>query len=226
MKYTTLIIFLFIVFISYSQKKKDVQLLTVNYPTETIKTEVLQGVPTFKAEEELSYSWYKSNKILETIGGYDGKILHGKYSSNYLNNALKEKGIYKKGLKVGRWIKWYSDGKIMEIVNWKNGKRHGVYKYFDDKGMLVTEANYTKGKLNGKVISYLGGKQVSIKKYRNDRELIPRAKKIKVIKVKQTSKDLKKPGIFKRLKESNKDRRDERKRKKELKKTQRLEKTK
>src|SRR5687768_1768458 len=76
----------------------------INYPDYSIKAIVLNDGKKIAAKEELTYSWHAHNKIMETKGGYDGKLLDGDYTAFYLSNAIKEKGAFNKGLKNGKWI--------------------------------------------------------------------------------------------------------------------------
>jgi hypothetical protein len=162
-----------------SFKEKKSYTLTVNTNNSTIKFEVLSKKETFPAQKSLIYFWYSTNKILSTTGGYDGKLLNGAYAAFYLNNNLKEKGKFYKGLKDGQWISWFENGKIMEIVNWKRGLRHGAFRSFDETGRPVLEAEYSHGKLNGRMATYTNGVVTDSRVYADDKEVVPVAKKTK-----------------------------------------------
>ncbi len=69
--------------------------ITVNYPDYTVKTQMLKEPKQFKPDVDLTYHWYTSQKIMETKGGFDGKLLHGTYRSFYLNDQLFESGEFK-----------------------------------------------------------------------------------------------------------------------------------
>jgi hypothetical protein len=60
--------------------------VTVNHPDYTIKTQMLTQNKEIKVNNERIYMWYASQKIMETKGGYEGKLIHGKYTAFYLNN--------------------------------------------------------------------------------------------------------------------------------------------
>jgi hypothetical protein len=150
----------------------------LNNPSGSIKAEVVFENKPLKAKEELTYSWYASNKIMETRGGYDGRMLDGAYTSYYLSDNLKEQGVYKNGLKDEEWKAWFENGKLKEISNWDDGVKSGVYKKFDSRGNLVTQSYYRNGKLNGYEILYEGEKIISKKKYKRGEEIIPKAKKV------------------------------------------------
>lgn len=177
---TLKILFLFLAVYAHAiaQNKKEIYPVNINNTHYTEKVEILsEEQQKVKPEEDLTYYWYAYNKVMKTEGGYDGKLLHGQYAAFYFNNNLKEKGKFRKGLKDGKWISWYEHGKIMEIVEWSKGKKDGPYRSYDPQGQQVLDANFKNGKLHGKTTSYLDGKILSEKKYRNGEEMIPKEKK-------------------------------------------------
>src|SRR5687767_7067543 len=116
----------------------------VNQSDYSVVAEVLAKPKLPQSDASKEYYWYKGNNIMSTRGGYEGKLLHGKFSSFYLNNNLKEKGKYNMGLKEGEWKKWHPNGTIAEIVNWKNGFKHGKYQAFNAKQELTVSTHYSK----------------------------------------------------------------------------------
>lgn len=159
-----------------AQGKKETYPVNINNTHFTERVEIFSDEVKVKPEEDLTYHWYAYNKVMKTDGGYEGKLLHGEYAAFYLNNNLKEKGKFRKGLKHGKWISWYDNGKIMEITSWDNGKKDGPYRSYNTIGEPVLIANFRDGKLHGKSTSYLDGKILSEKKYRNGEEVIPKVK--------------------------------------------------
>ena len=157
-------------------KQKASSTVYLNYPEYTIKTDILSEKKKITTKENLTYYWYTSNKVMETKGGYDGKILNGSYTSFYLSSNLKEKGSFKNGLKNGEWITWFENGKINEITTWRKGVRSGSYKKNDNDGSLLSEACYKNDKLNGYQINYKDGKIIEQKKYKNGKEIIKKPK--------------------------------------------------
>jgi hypothetical protein len=157
--------------------------ITVNYPDYTVKTQMLKDHPKkLKLESDLSYHWYISQKIMETKGGYDGKLLHGYYKSFYLTDQLFESGEFDYGVKSGEWKNWYPDGKLKEITNWKNGRKNGKYTLYSNLGVLMATGEFKKDELTGEFKTYDNfGKESSVRKYKNGKEII---KKVKVKKEK------------------------------------------
>lgn len=153
--------------------------MVINLDASIQKFEVPIKDLKIKVNNEFTYSWYKSNQIMHTKGGYDGKLLHGSYAEFYLNNNLKEKGTYKKGLKNGEWKLWYENGQLKEIAKYCCGLRQGKMESFDENGILIFEASFKKGKLHGKTISYENGKILEKHNYKKGIEVFQKPGKIK-----------------------------------------------
>lgn len=160
--------------------------ITVNHDDYTVKTQMLSQNKDIKINNDLTYMWYASQKIMETKGGYEGKLIHGKYTAFYLNNQLKEQGQIKYGLKNKEWKYWYPDGKLREVITWKSGVKNGTYAIYNDYGQLMAKGKFKKDKLNGKFYTYgLTGSVTEKKIYKNGDEVI---KKVKVEKPKKEKK--------------------------------------
>lgn len=157
-------------------KQKEYYPVYINYPDYTVKASIVSQNKKINIDRSITYFWYSSNKIQETMGGVDGKMLHGLYSSFYLNGNLKEKGIFKAGVKNGEWTTWYENGKIKEIITWKKGMRSKTALYYNDEGELASSAGYKKGKLNGYQLLYKNGVVQEKKKYKNGNEVIAKVK--------------------------------------------------
>lgn len=184
----------------------------------TIKADVLSDNSKIKPDENLTYNWFASNKILETKGGYDGHLLHGSYTSFYGNNNLRQKGKFKKGLKEGKWIAWFINGKINEITHWKHGMKNGKYSMYNGEGKIMVETKFRKDKLNGTMTSYQDEKILSKRKYKNGLEIIlkeklPKVKNGKQPKEKSSAKTPLKEKIKKLFKKKDKSKKDKTKEK-------------
>ncbi len=151
--------------------------ITVNYDDNTVKTQMLSQSKDIKINNDRTYMWYGAQKIMETKGGYEGKLIHGKYAAFYLNNQLKEQGQIKYGLKNKEWKYWYPDGKLREIITWKNGVKNGAYAIYNDYGQLMAKGNFKNDKLNGKFYAYNATGNITEKKvYKNGDEVMPKVK--------------------------------------------------
>ena len=177
------------------QQPEKTSLLSINFPDRSVKFEVLNIKKNIRTNENLTYYWCAFNKILETKGGYGGKVLHGNYTAFYLSENLEEKGRFDYGLKNGKWTVWYENGQIKEIISWSNGMLNGQCKYFDNKGIILSEVNYRRGVLHGYKIIYSDNKVVETKKYKNGLELKIKEKKAESPKPEKLKKETKK-NIF------------------------------
>ena len=123
-----------VVFSQNPEKPKKTFTASISKRDTTIKADVLSDKSDFSPEENLTYCWFSSNRILETKGGYDGRLLHGSFTSFYGNKNLRQKGKFTKGLKKGKWINWYSDGSINEVSHWKKGMKNGKFYLYSVEG--------------------------------------------------------------------------------------------
>ncbi|QNK61419.1 hypothetical protein H7F33_12685 [Pedobacter sp. PAMC26386] len=95
--------------------------------------------------------------------------------NNYTNNGFeingKERfvelvGTYENGRRNGRWISFYPDGKMKQIITFYQGMIHGPYQAFDSTGQVQVEGVYKSGKKEG-TWTLDGGKQEN--EYVNDK---------------------------------------------------------
>jgi hypothetical protein len=155
--------------------------ITVNYDNYTVKTQMLKDPKKITIDNDLTYLWFNAHKILETKGGFDGKLIHGYYKSFYLNNQLRESGEVKYGLKHNIWKNWYPDGKLKEVITYKNGRKNGYYELYNDYGELMAKGCFKNDLLHGKFYTYDNlGRISATKKYKHGNEMIPKPKKEKV----------------------------------------------
>jgi antitoxin component YwqK of YwqJK toxin-antitoxin module len=89
------------------------------------------------------YYWFDNTAIHTTQGYYSGYLLDGEYAEySYPGNALLVKGKFSRGLKTGTWLKWPSDGFLIEKTGWRKGKLRYRYTY-DAKGRVLTSERYS-----------------------------------------------------------------------------------
>lgn len=151
--------------------------VTVNYSEYTVKTQMLKDPKKMTPDVNLTYHWYTAQKIMETKGGYDGKLLHGYYHSFYLTDQLFESGQFKYGVKNGEWKNWYPNGKIKEVTHWKNGRKNGKYSLYNEFGLLMATGKFRRDELEGEFKTYDAfGKESSIRKYKRGKEIIKKQK--------------------------------------------------
>jgi antitoxin component YwqK of YwqJK toxin-antitoxin module len=102
-----------------------------------------------KTESDKTYYWSSSNAIHTSQGGFSGKLLNGDYAEYYLNKNLKEQGSFKGGLKHGVWKSWNEGGILVESFSWVDGSRTGEFELFStytNEGKAET-VDYKNGKV-------------------------------------------------------------------------------
>lgn len=151
--------------------------ITVNFDSYTVKTQMLKDNKALKTNPDLTYCWYSNQKLIETKGGFDGKLIHGFYKSFYLNNQLRESGTYKYGVKHSEWKTWYPDGKLKDITNWKNGVKNGSFTVYNEFGQKMAQGSFKNNLLHGKFKTFDNqGNVSSLQKYNMGKEVIKQEK--------------------------------------------------
>ncbi|MDB5012334.1 MAG: hypothetical protein JWQ25_536, partial [Daejeonella sp.] len=95
---------------------------------------------------------YSANEVHATQGGFSGKLLDGVYEDFYLTKNLKERGVFSKGIKTGRWMSWSENGSLNETINWRNGEKAGRYAKYDGSGKLTEKGRYRNDLLDRKQV--------------------------------------------------------------------------
>lgn len=117
--------------------------------------------------------------------GLDGEIIT---EETYDNGFLKSRQTYNRydenGEKTGVWRDFFSNGEVKSETTYKNGKKDGLTKTFDEKGRLVDMR-----RMKGDTAAYFGEDIVMIKLYK---EYFPNGK----IRLAGGDNNGKKSGIF------------------------------
>jgi len=137
---------------NYSDKNKRAYIEGAFYYEFSIVT----SNPKIKFDKDVEYYWYKLNKIHSSYYDVAGRLLHGAYQKTHLRNKkLIEKGIFKNGLKDGKWKVWYENGKLKTITSWNSGKKEGWFLSYNYDGKLQEKGNYKQNNKNGTWINYV-----------------------------------------------------------------------
>lgn len=83
------------------------------------------------------YFYYNLQEIHSTRGAFAGIPLDEQYVKQSIDGRLIEKGVFKGGLKHGRWRRWSNDGELKFVEHWRNGRGIKRKKVFDDAGEIV-----------------------------------------------------------------------------------------
>ena len=65
----------------------------------------------------------------------------------------KDSGKFKNGKRNGLWEYYDKDGQLILILTWKNGNKDGLWEFYDKNG-LIRKGNYKDGKHHGLRLSY------------------------------------------------------------------------
>jgi antitoxin component YwqK of YwqJK toxin-antitoxin module len=159
-----------------------------NYKRESFKSNFRNGL---KNGEETEYN---DKGTIIFIRNFKNGVLDGAYKQfDDFGNVLSQ-GIYKDGKKEETWkeanpetrVIVYQNFKDDVLINYvwtstypngktfiegtcdKDGKKQGIFKIYDENGMLRSTESYKNGKRNGYFTDYLDGKTVRKTKYHND----------------------------------------------------------
>lgn len=88
---------------------------------------------------------------------FTGKVMEKKNRNYYLN-----------GRPHGKWLSFYSNGRLKSIENWKNGKLFGKYVLYQENGKKIFETTYLNGKDNGEYFLFHSNGRLQVQgKFKN-----------------------------------------------------------
>ena len=125
----------------------------------------------------IHYSYRLNGDLINQYSYYKGK-LDGLQKLFDANGMLICSFEMKNGRKHGVEKSYFSNGSLYEESSYQNGIRHGkTFTYFEGEGEnkdggLETEANWSKGRLEGDLIKYdQNGEILSTTKYKSGRKI-------------------------------------------------------
>ncbi|MDR2270596.1 MAG: hypothetical protein LBF27_06790 [Sphingobacterium sp.] len=96
-----------------------------------------------------TYTWYESNQLHKTMGGYSGKLLNGQFTKYFSNRNLSEQGLYVKGLKQGVWRHWHTNGNLKSESQWMANIEEGPFIRYNEQGDWIQRGYLKDGKMHG-----------------------------------------------------------------------------
>lgn len=139
------------------------------------KISILRKTPNHvRLNSKKMYFWYLNNAVHTSLGGFSGKLLHGPYTSYYVNMNLRSNGVLKLGLKNKEWRSWYENGQLKSVEKWRKGLKFGKSVYFSMDGMDIMVVTFKKNLYHGKCIILHKNQKISIKKYRHGELVVKR----------------------------------------------------
>lgn len=104
-----------------------------------------------------------AKRTVDLFGKQEEVVVYLKNNKPYLL------GKEENGKKVGKYKVLNEDGNMISDLNLVNDELDGLQKYYDFKGRLTEEKNYSKGKANGKRIKYYENGNIEfVENYKND----------------------------------------------------------
>src|SRR5690606_2654743 len=96
---------------------------------ETFKDDVLNGKKTIFYGQEVTIE--KVKLVLREDNYVNGR-LNGSFVEYFPDGILKAEGMYKDGVLDGKVMRYHPNGKPLFEERWKNRKKHGIWKTFDE----------------------------------------------------------------------------------------------
>jgi antitoxin component YwqK of YwqJK toxin-antitoxin module len=78
----------------------------------------------------------------------------GKHTVYYASGVIKEEFLVKEGKLDGEIVKYYDNGSKMEVGNYENNLKFGLWTRFNTSGSVIAEASYKNGKKDGSWVVY------------------------------------------------------------------------
>lgn len=128
---------------------------------------VKKGIAYLKSSKEL-YSGAciqidKKSKFKESIHPYKNGQLDGTEKWFYEDGNVKMEIDFKEGRKDGLWRHYSPDVLLTETVEYQKGKAHGKHSLYFESGKVRLQRNFKEGVLNGHWIEYFEDGQVNNK---------------------------------------------------------------
>lgn len=96
-----------------------------------------------------TFIYYEDIDVFNTINN-ENFPMHG------IRRFISGRGAFVTGLKNGRWLSFFPDGKILNVTTYVNGVKHGFFGTYSRKGKVVTSGVYMNDKKEGEWLSNNG----------------------------------------------------------------------
>ncbi len=101
------------------------------------------------------YNYQCKNLKTNLIFDDNCRLKSGKWIEYFTDKkTIRNKGELKNYKKEGKWEKYYNNGVLREIINYKNDVRQGESIYYYDNGNIYYVTNFEKGQESGEYKSY------------------------------------------------------------------------
>jgi antitoxin component YwqK of YwqJK toxin-antitoxin module len=92
-------------------------------------------------------NYYKKSSNIPFSGKVDGDI----------------KGIFKNGKKEGTWVRYYKNGQLFSVTNYKMGRKDGTWITYNNNGMLIEKGKYKNDLEEGPWIRFFENGEINYK---------------------------------------------------------------
>ena len=161
--------------INYSDGKKHGRCIKWNQSSDTFENRIYKNgfpieVTNWSRELENRYSILYHKKSKSQFTGIYLVLKEATLNLEWVPNTNKKKEInYKNGKKDGLYKSWYSNGDIQEEINYSDGKKEGLYRSWYSNGDIQKEINYSDGKKHGRCRKWnVSGDTVENRIYKDD----------------------------------------------------------
>ncbi len=100
---------------------------------------------------------FHPNKKPSSKTRVSGGLMNGKYEELTPRGKQLVEGYYASDRKHGMWREWNDNGVLLSEIRWKRGKLDGAFKKYVD-GKIAVEATYKDGRAEGAYTEYRDGK--------------------------------------------------------------------
>lgn len=121
------------------------------YNDSDIQLQNIGGVYKMNGEpvSGIVYKLAENKKDTVAVASFENGLEDGEWRSYYSNGQIREKRYYSKGKKTGLFEGWWSSGVKRLEYHFEDGEYEGNCRDWNDKHLLVSSMNYTKGYENG-----------------------------------------------------------------------------
>lgn len=127
-------------------KKGNLKMKRIIIPSENKIANSSLGKGNYKGVimlNKLSATWYFKNGQVERSYSQIGLRNIDDYMIFYKNGQLREKKHYNKNFKLdGKYSYWSEKGQLIIEGQYKNGKKNGIWKWYNDEGVLKKEKTF------------------------------------------------------------------------------------
>lgn len=99
--------------------------------------------------DSVAVEFYLTNGTLQSKGFFIDKNRVGKWLYFFKDEKIMSEEFYQLGKLEGKLVNYYPNGKATEITHYKNGLKHGISQKFSNDGILIEEVTYENNLLNG-----------------------------------------------------------------------------